>query len=171
MRETLAGGGTSDAKIAHDIVLQLMDGLHGKAHVVFTDNYFTSIPLLLELLAQGTYGVGTVQSNRIGLPKCFQDMNSLSKDPQGTLLWRMHRSAQISCVVFVDRKVVKFLSTFYPLVLAVNEAWPTVPRLINSEVTDLVTSLVHKGYFDIMRGVDVANYLRDSYSCQTKSHK
>jgi len=39
-RESLAGGGTGDTKTAHDVVLQLMIGLHGKSHVITTSCQF-----------------------------------------------------------------------------------------------------------------------------------
>lgn len=84
-RDALLGCVRGDAKSGHDVVLQLMEGLHGLSHMVCTDNYFTSIPLLLELRRKGTYGAGTVRRNKLGLLKSFQDMRTLSKQLQGSL--------------------------------------------------------------------------------------
>ena len=37
-------------------------------HHVFMDNYFSSVKLFLDLAREGTYGCGTLRSNRIGFP-------------------------------------------------------------------------------------------------------
>jgi hypothetical protein len=37
------------------------------------DNYSTSVGLLEDLAANGTYGMGTVRSNRVGIPQEFKD--------------------------------------------------------------------------------------------------
>lgn len=131
----MAEGG--DAKTAHEVVLQLTEGLQHKAHMVYTDNFFTSIPLLPELRRRGTYGVGTMRGNIIDLPKCFKDMRTVSMEQQESLFWRMHSSGEICCIVSVDRKAVKFLSTFFPPIPGPCEAWPTVPRQIDGELQDL----------------------------------
>jgi len=49
-----------DAKSRHDVVLQLMEGLHGMGHVVYIDNFFTSIQLLMGQHVRGTYGIEMV---------------------------------------------------------------------------------------------------------------
>lgn len=115
------------------------------------------------------YGIGTVKKNRIGLPAV--DKKALSREPQGTLWWRMHTSKHMSCMAFVDRKAVLLLSSVYAPIPAPTASWPTVPRRVNGIVTDLETSPVHKAYTEFMRGVDVADQLRGSYTCQTRSHK
>lgn len=166
-RETLAGVTTSEAKTAHEVVMHLTEGLHGMAHVVCTDNYFTSVKLLVELRSRGTFAVGTVRCNRLGLQKSLLDLKTFSKEPQGTLLWRMHASGEIAAIVFVDRKAFLMLSTYYLPIPASGEEWPTVPRRIHGEVRDLATSPVHRAYSDFMRGVDVTDHLRGSYSSQT----
>lgn len=45
-----------------------MQGLEGRGHVVVIDNFFTSGPLLRELLSMRIYATGTVRGNRVGLP-------------------------------------------------------------------------------------------------------
>jgi len=154
-----------ELKSPHDVVMHLMEQLHGLAHVVCTDNYFTSVKLLAELHYRGTFGVGTVRSNRLGLPKTVVDKRALSGEPQGTLRWRMHNSRNISCVAFVDRKPFFMLSSYYTPIPVPGAPWPTIPRRVDGEVTDLQTSLVHKAYTEFMRGVDVADQLRGSYTC------
>jgi hypothetical protein len=47
------GGGAplvvGEGGLAQEVVLRLVSGLEGKGHVVKTDNYFSSVPLFLEL--------------------------------------------------------------------------------------------------------------------------
>ena len=50
------------------VVLTLSEPLKGKHHQLFFDNYFTSITLLDKLLARGTYGCGTIRTNRKNFP-------------------------------------------------------------------------------------------------------
>ena len=44
------------------------------------DNYYTSPQLLTDLHQQGTYGTGTVASNRKGLPKQLKELISVYDD-------------------------------------------------------------------------------------------
>jgi hypothetical protein len=62
-----------EPQLVHSIVMKLMDGNHGKGHCLVMDNYSTSVGLLEDLAANGTYGMGTVRSNRVGIPQEFKD--------------------------------------------------------------------------------------------------
>ena len=42
-----------DPSVAQEVVLNLVEDLYGKGHVITMDNYFTSIPLFKELLFRG----------------------------------------------------------------------------------------------------------------------
>ena len=44
-----------DAKLAHEVVMQLLKGLWSVGHYVVMDNFFSSIGLFMELLSKGTY--------------------------------------------------------------------------------------------------------------------
>lgn len=59
--------------MGYEVVMGLIDALHGHGHVVVTDNFFTSSKLLVDLYDMGTYGTGMVQPNRIGLPSLLTD--------------------------------------------------------------------------------------------------
>jgi hypothetical protein len=74
-----------EPRLAHSIVMKLIEGNHGKGHCLVMDNYFTSVGLLEELAAHGTYGTGTVRFNRVGIPQDFKDTRDFNRVPQGTL--------------------------------------------------------------------------------------
>ena len=50
------------------VVARLIDPLVEKGYTLFTDNYYTSLPLAKYLLSHKTYLCGTVRGNRKGLP-------------------------------------------------------------------------------------------------------
>jgi hypothetical protein len=46
-----------------------MQDLVGKGHIVTIDNFFTSVPLFLDLLDKGIMATGTLRGNRKYVPK------------------------------------------------------------------------------------------------------
>ena len=54
--------------LAYDVVRKQCQSIAGYNHHVYCDNYFTSIPLLNQLLQMKIYASGTVRSNKKGLP-------------------------------------------------------------------------------------------------------
>jgi hypothetical protein len=145
--------------------------LHHRGHMVFMDNFFTSIKLLVDMLELGTFGTGTVRSHRIGLPQALANKSLWQKEPQGSIGWRMHRSGNIACVTWVDKKPVLLLST-HANPLSIDPLHPeTVPRQQGSQRMQIPTSPILKAYTKWMRGVDVSDQLRGEYSCQVRSHK
>ena len=54
--------------LAYDVVSKLCESIAGHNHHLYCDNYFTSVPLLKELLQMKIYASGTVRYNKKGLP-------------------------------------------------------------------------------------------------------
>lgn len=156
-RAVLACCGSGGAKSGYKVVILLMAGLHGRGHIVVIDNYFTTVKLTIDLVAFGTYAMGSVQWNRVRLPKALSSKQRFAEQPQGTIQWLMHVSRKICSVVWVDRQLVLLLSSFWTPVPHPGDDWPTVPRWIRSVEKHVVTSPVHKGYTKFMCGVDVAD--------------
>ena len=52
-----------DAKLAHDVVMRLLDGLWNMEHYVIMVNFLSSIGLFLELLSKDMYANGTIRIN------------------------------------------------------------------------------------------------------------
>jgi hypothetical protein len=57
-------------------VLNLINGLEGKGHVVVTNNYFRSVRLYTELALRDIYAIGTVQSNCVGILKPLNNLRN-----------------------------------------------------------------------------------------------
>ena len=157
--------------VPHRVVLRLLEGLHNRGHCVVMDNYFTSVPLFRELASLGTYATGTARSNRIGLPTHLKTAGNFRRSPQGHLEWRMHCHRGMSCVMWKDKRPVLLLSTHANPITSPDEPQVVVPRRNGAIREDIPTSPILLEYTKYMRGVDVADQLRASYSSQTRSHK
>ena len=95
-----------DKSLPHSVVMGLMEGYLDKNHVVVMDNFFTSIPLFVNLLTRSTYACGTVRANRKYLPeeyKIEQDMELGESD-----FWQ---SENFVATLWQDKRAVRFLST------------------------------------------------------------
>ena len=57
-----------DRSHTHAVVVALLDGLEGRGHHFFTDNYYSSPALFAELRDLGFGACSTVRINRCGLP-------------------------------------------------------------------------------------------------------
>lgn len=68
--EIYLGKGTqvSEHGLGHDVVTRLTRDITGNYFRVYFDNYFTSVQLMVDLLADKIYACGTVGMNRRGFP-------------------------------------------------------------------------------------------------------
>ena len=57
--------------------------LDNRGHVVYIDNFFTSLALCKKLETFGIYTVGTLRSNRKGYPPCLTDKEMLKRMTRG----------------------------------------------------------------------------------------
>lgn len=167
----IKGSKKGEAKQGANVVHALLEGLENRGHIVVMDNFFSSVPLFMELLGKGTYATGTVRADRIGLPTALAKKSLYAKSPQGHLEWRMHASKKLSAIVWVDKKPVLVMSTVAPPIHGVGEECPVVSRRVGSVRKDVETSPMHYQYTTYMRGVDVADQLRGEYSSQVRTHK
>jgi hypothetical protein len=97
-----------DSTVAHGVVVDLLDGHEKKVHVVTMDNYFTLVGLFKDLLSKGIYAIGTVCSNRVGIPSVLKNKKAYRNSPQGTLVWRMHESRSMSSLIWKDKRLFLF---------------------------------------------------------------
>ncbi|XP_049945780.1 piggyBac transposable element-derived protein 2-like [Schistocerca serialis cubense] len=90
-------------------VKHLSSELTGKHHKLYFDNYFTSVPLMLDLKKQGIYACATVRKGRAGFPKDFENEKNMSR---GEFQFRCSGQG-ITALVWKDRKPIQFLSNFH----------------------------------------------------------
>jgi hypothetical protein len=60
--------GKGEGLQGRNVVKDLLRDLGGKGHIVTTDNFFTSVPLFLDLLDNGIMATGTLRGNRKYVP-------------------------------------------------------------------------------------------------------
>jgi hypothetical protein len=151
-----------DKSLPHSVVMGLMEGYLDKNHVVVMDNFFTSIPLFVNLLTRSTYACGTVRANRKYLPeeyKIEQDM-----EPGESDFWQ---SENFVATLWQDKRAVRFLSTCCEA-----EGDDTVKRRRTSqEMLSLNCPPVVKLYAQYMGGVDRSDRMVRTYSVSRPSKK
>eukprot|EP00731_Ephydatia_muelleri_P013737 Em0007g1047a len=92
--------------LGNKVVLSLTSQLNGKHHVVYFDNFFTSVELLDELLKWGVYSCGTVRSNRKQFPKELSEATLKERGDSLTV-----QKGAIVASAWLDKKVVMVMST------------------------------------------------------------
>ena len=89
-----------------NVVLSLCKNIFGKGHTICTDNWYTSIELAKKLVAQNTHLVGTMRSNRRGIPK-----DLLSKKLQRYEYIAKESNDGLTILKWKDKRDVLLLST------------------------------------------------------------
>ena len=113
-----------------------------------------------------------MRTSRIGLPMDLKNTKAFKRSSQGTTKWQMHQSRSISWVMWKDKKLVLLISTHARPIQPPCERPIIIVSRHNGVVRENIqTSLVLHKYTTDMQGIDVANQLRASHSCQVRSHK
>jgi len=165
-----AGKGSTTAVhgLATDSVTTVVDsGGVSKGAVVFMDRWFTSPLLIVELLKRGVYGVGTVQTNRTGLPANFKLPKGTKKNPTPAgKSARASSSVKIDNVAhslyltsWMDKKPVTFLGSAFGLAV---DACMRMCRDKGIRV-QIPVPLMAKMYQDWMDAVDKGDMLKMVY--------
>lgn len=91
------------------VVLTLMDGLMGWGHHLFTDRFYTSVPLLQKLGSENTSMTGTIVKNRRFLPPAVKkglkmekgETKAFKMDDNLCLVWRDKRYYNINKFIYI----------------------------------------------------------------------
>ena len=155
--------GNGDRPLGDRVVLGLMGPYLDKHHVVYFDNYFSSLPLFETLFQRDTYACGTVRSNRKGWPAYFKQKKCVKK-PGDTLV---RRKNSVQAIAWYDRKKVLVASTAHDssTVEKTRRARPGTEPLTYPRPTAIAQYSLN--YF----GVDKHDQLRQYYSCASRAHK
>ena len=141
--------------LAMRVVLKLVEPYIDKGYRLFVDNWYTSVPLFLELERRGILACGTVRGNRKFLPKDIVDQRKeqVKRLKRGESLFRQNNN--LVCVTWKDKKLVHLLSTI-PEGLEIGQ----VERKVRSEgrwqKQNFAQPKVIKIYNSHMGGVDLS---------------
>lgn len=133
-------GGPFTEKVVVDLLQK--SELLNKGYNVFTDNYYTKIPLIRRLLNENTYLTGTVNTASKGLPKCGVEAKLVAQE---SVYYRQDKVLFVGYKQRPTRKPVFLLSTAY-------HAEDTVVRSIS--VNEAVKPKLIDHYNKLMEGVD-----------------
>jgi hypothetical protein len=81
----IKGFKNGEANQRANVLHALLEGLENRGHIVIMDNFFSSVPLFMELLGKCTYAMGTVKANHVGLPTAGTKKSLYAKSLQGHL--------------------------------------------------------------------------------------
>ena len=110
------------------LVMQMMHkyNLLDTGHVLYTDNYYTSVELARELIYRSTMLCGTVRDARKGWPLALKNAKNATKPTRNNpdaqtglqkgsqeVCWRRSEDGQLLAMCFADRKKVCLLSTVH----------------------------------------------------------
>ena len=155
---------TTGKGIYHDLVMDLCQPLRGNSHTIYMDNLYSSVKLFRELLEHRLHAIGTVRSNRKYLPADFRKPPRMRRGESRT--WQDSLCPQLTCTLWEDTKVVRFLST------ATNpNTVSTGVRRISGVHTEVNMPAVAKEYGRFMGGTDRHDRLRMCYEVGRQSLK
>ena len=147
-------GPAASRDLAMRVVIQLMAPYVDKGYRLFVDNWYTSVPLFLELERRGILACGTLRGNKKFLPKFRSSNERVKRLQRGESLFR--QSGNLVCITWKDKKLVHLLSTI-PEGLDIGQ----VERKIRSEGRWQTKNFAHpkviKIYNSHMGGVDLGD--------------
>jgi len=152
--------------MAYRVMYDLSRNCTGKYHHVFCNNFFTSVKLAEDLLADKIYWCGSVRVNRLG---CLKELGPKEPDikrlNQGESLFL--RINNVVATVWRDKRLVNFLST---------QSNPVGDNTVrrkqrDGSVIDETSVPVVNSYNKHMGGVDHNDQLRGHNSVRRKSRK
>jgi hypothetical protein len=151
-------------------VLRLVRGLCGVGYWIFTDNYYTGIPLARELLRLGMYLCGTVRKARTTAPElvaCFGTAKTQKPTralPKGTWSYAGNQAGDIILHGYMDNSAVYLLDTISGTTPA------PLHRRSGAEVTTYEAPLSLTWYNKYMNGVDVWDQMRTNVHYSTEAN-
>lgn len=153
-----------------NVIKELLVDLSGRGHIVTTDNFFISVPLFTKLLESGIMVIGTCRSDKKYLPKEMFANGVANNENIGWIDYRMHKFGEVFCAVWKDKMPVLLLSMHSEAISLLGPK-QFVYRKFGGKKKKVITDPMHLKYTRNMRGMDMADQLRGTYSCLTKSHK
>jgi len=139
----------------YETVMRMLQGYEDKAHVLFTDNWFTSPALLLALQHKGIRLCGSVRRNRRGMPAIPQEeVNALGRGE-----WLQRQNGDATVAVWRDQKTMWLLYNHCsPDEASSLDRWSEAGHKVSIGCPRAI-----RDYFYGARSVDVLSQLHYSY--------
>jgi hypothetical protein len=139
----------------YDTVMRMLQGYEDKAHILFTDNWFTSPALLLALQQKGIRLCGSVRRNRRGMPSLPAEATAALRQGQ----WIQTQKGDMTLAVWRDQKTMWLLYNHCsPSEAASLERWSDEGNKISIGCPRAI-----RDYFYGARSVDVLSQLHYAY--------
>ena len=140
----------------YDTVMRMLQGYEDKAHVLFTDNWFTSPALLLALQQKGIRCCGSVRRNRRGMPALPAEATAALRQGQ----WIQKQKGDMTLAVWRDQKVMWVLYNHCsPTEVASLDRWNDCGQKVSIGCPRAI-----RDYFYGARSVDVLSQLHYAYA-------
>ncbi|CAK9816530.1 PiggyBac transposable element-derived protein 4 [Anthophora quadrimaculata] len=139
---------------SHDVVMKLIGDLLFKGRILFTDSFYTSIPLAEDLLTKRTYICGTVKMNRKFLPP-----QTKQKQKRGDIISLENRRG-VKFLKWTDKRPLCMLTTSRSHNCAI------IRGKDDKLKPDTVLS-----YNSAKKGVDISDQMCSYYKCLRKTVK
>ena len=109
-------GKIGEAGLGGRVVMDLVTDLSEHNHVLYIDNFFTSVPLARQLEELGIFTCGTIRSNRSGFPAQLKEpaLIKAMKERGSLHSARVTPNKKLSAVTWQDTKLVSFLTNVCP---------------------------------------------------------
>ena len=161
-KEDNAPEGGLSTRVVCDLCHPLLDDKH---HVIYMDNFFSSVALCKKLKGFGTYSVGTLRANRKDYPEALKDKALLKKLKRGD--YHTASGEEITISVWKDTKEVSFISNVHS-----SRGQDTVSRKKkDGSVSKIPAPPVVKDYNANMGAIDKNDQLKKSYAIDRKSKR
>ena len=170
-------GQNSESGLGAIVVKKVCKNIKHRYHHVYFDNFFASVPLLLDLLQDGTYACGTLRSNCIGFPDTMKKHLKKGLTSRGDFLVSQFKRAQgISATKSGKSIAVSQWQDNKPVVVVSSNCDPsattTVQRCQKDGTLLLVTCPMSVSMYNkYMGGVDLNDQLRGYYNVRLKGRK
>lgn len=168
--------GEPDLGASANIVVRLTNTVQKfQHHIIYFDNFYTSVPLMVYLRAKGIYSLGTVRPNRIPNSKLPCD-NIIKDKPRGfsTEFVGSSYGVTISKVLWKDNRAVRLLSTYVgvqPFERGIKSGVAKTPRYDrkSKKYVEIDCPQIIREYNAHMGGVDLMDGLIGRYHIKAKT--
>ena len=138
----------------------------GKNHVVYLDNFFTSVRLADDLEDKGVFCAGTIRKNKLHATPELLDKDTLSTMERGDYLFRT--KGNVAITLWKDNKDIHLISNAYPVC---GETTVRRKRKTDGVVEQIPCPPVLPGYNQFMGGVDQNDQKKSYYAINRRSRR